>query len=209
MSDAPFNSTSQLAGQQAALKSGQWRQRILECLDVQASTLFEVAAHFGVPDHTISGRFSELAADGYIEHAGERRNKPETNCACEVWRRRRATGIEPHLVDQLGYPLSLRIDDDIYDRQELLPSEGFPGFPYSRRADTGGARLLVRVEIIECPGCGKPLYYIEENGRKKFRCGNVARCGITWVCRMVSESGKGPMLAMVMETADSARQRAG
>jgi hypothetical protein len=56
-----FDSTSKIAGQQAARKSGTWRQRILALLRERPSTLWEVAQHFEVPDHTISGRFTELA----------------------------------------------------------------------------------------------------------------------------------------------------
>lgn len=198
-------STSHAAGQQAALGAGQWRERILRRLEEQPSALFEVAAHYGVPDHVISGRFTELSKDGHIERSGDRRTKPETGCQADVWRIRRARPDAPEtsLVDRLGYPLTLRIGADLYDRQELLPAEGYPGFPYARRADTGGVRLNVRVSVVECPGCGKPLFLVDEgrsasNGPKLVRCG-AADCLKTWRGTFVSAPGKAQMLALVME----------
>lgn len=90
------NTTSALAGQQAALKSGAWRERILKRLrETGGSTLFEVARHYGVPDHTISGRFTELFEDGLIERTGERRVKPASGCQCDVWRVRERTYPPP------------------------------------------------------------------------------------------------------------------
>ena len=50
-------STSTLAGEQAASKSGLMRQRILNRLRKSPAALFEIAAEMGVPDHIISGRF--------------------------------------------------------------------------------------------------------------------------------------------------------
>ena len=95
MSDSFPTSTSHAAGQQAARRVGQWREKIIARLREQPSTLFEVAAFYKVPDHTISGRFTALHADGLIEHAGDRRRKPETGCEAEVWRITRAPAPPP------------------------------------------------------------------------------------------------------------------
>lgn len=189
-----YPSTSTIAGLQAAAKSGSWRAKILARLDQVPSALFEVAAHFEVPDHVISGRFTELARDGYIERTGERRNKPVSECPAEVWRVRRSEGKPPELADVLGYPPTLMIEGEPYDRQELLPSESYPGIPYSRRADTGGLRLVVRLALVECPECGKPLFFQEKG---KFWCG---KCGQTWHARNVTEPGRDPVLAIVLKT---------
>jgi hypothetical protein len=73
-----YPSTSTLAGQQAATKSGKTRRRILEVLHERGSagaTLWEVARVLGVHDHVISGRFTELSKDLVIERTGERRNQ--------------------------------------------------------------------------------------------------------------------------------------
>jgi hypothetical protein len=190
MSDYPlFESTSQIAGHKAAQKSGAWRRRILDYLRVTGgATLGETAAYYEVPDHTISGRFTALGQDLVIERTGQRRPHPTSGNLCDVWRIVGARNDpQPDVAELLGYPLELRIDGDLYDRQSLLPHEGYPGIPYARRADTGGARLLVRVELIECPGCGKPLKLIEEplppsagGGKKKvYRCGLLS-CNKTW-----------------------------
>lgn len=194
-------STSQKAGQQAAINSGQWRQRILHRLELRPSTLWEIADFFEVPDHTISGRFTELARDGYIERTGERRPKPETGCDADVWALKAAPqgGGAARALTAVGYPLTLIIDGELYDRQELLPSEGYPGIPYARRADTGGLRQLVRVEILECPGCGKPLRTIIEGKSKRFQCGTPT-CNKVWHGATPSEPGGPPLLALVMKT---------
>lgn len=83
---APGRTSSQLAGEQAARGEGRMRQRILDRLRESPATLFEVAAHMNVPDHVISGRFTELARDLKIERTGERKSKPESGCACDIWR---------------------------------------------------------------------------------------------------------------------------
>jgi hypothetical protein len=189
-------STSTAAGAKAAISSGSWRERILRRLEERPSALFEVADHYGVPDHVISGRFTELARDGYIEHAGERRRKPQTDCDAEVWRLKRS--LDQPMSELLGYPLTLAINNELHDRQELLPNESYPGIPYARRADNGGLRRNVRVAIVECDGCGKPLFLQEEKGEKKFRCVN-SRCGRVWRVRAVAEPGRGAVLALVME----------
>jgi hypothetical protein len=202
VSDQPrYPSTSTIAGQQAATKSGGWRRRILDRLLVEPQTLWEVAAFYGVPDHVISGRFTELSKDLVIEHAGERRKHPVSGCEAEVWRiRRAANDPQPDVAELLGYPLELKIEGEIYDRQSLLAggaNEGYPAIPYARRADTGGVRLLVRVELIECPGCGKPLKMIVENGVKKFRCG-VRTCNKTWSLQIVEAVGQAAGVAALV-----------
>lgn len=85
----PLFGTRHAAGQKAASKSAMWRARILAWLgDRGPSTLFEVAAGYFVPDHVISGRFTDLAKDGLIERTGQTKTKPETGCPCDVWRLR-------------------------------------------------------------------------------------------------------------------------
>jgi hypothetical protein len=202
-----YPSTSQIAGAQAARKSGSWRVRILDRLRERPSTLWEVAEHYGVPDHTISGRFSELARDLWIEHTGERRPKPGSGCPAEVWRVRGdapAPGT-PDELERLGYPVTLRIGSELHDRQALLGGgehESWPGIPYARRADAGGVRLTVRVVLFECPGCGGPLFLVEDRDKatpgKLYRCGR-STCGQTWRPVLVQESGRGQVIAMVME----------
>jgi len=188
-----------MAGAHAAPRVGAWRERILRRLAAQPSTLFEVATHYGVPDHTISGRFTELARDLYIERTGERRPKPESACLADVWRVRGAAGRPADLAEMMGYPLTFLIDGEPYDRQELLPNEGYPGIPYARRADTGGLRVLVRVAMIECEGCGRPLKLVIDNGRKKFRCGTPG-CDRTFEMLVIQEPGQPQIPALVMRT---------
>lgn len=48
--------------------------------------IFEIAQAMGVHDHQIAGRFCEMENYGWIEKAGERRIKPATKCAAEVYR---------------------------------------------------------------------------------------------------------------------------
>jgi hypothetical protein len=95
------------------------------------------------------------------------------------------------------------VDSEPYDRQELLPSESWPGIPYARRADTGGTRLMARVHLIECPNCGKPLRMLtdkeatRENPRDKriYQC-----CGKTWHLMLTRSPGGLDLLALVMKT---------
>ena len=191
-------STTQIAAGKAALNVGSWRQRIVDRLRIQPSTIFEIAEFYHVPDHTISGRFSELQRDGLIEPSGERRIKPASGCPAEVFRVRGAcTDPAADLGELLGYPITLSIGGDLYDRQPLLPEEGYPGIPYARRADTGGARLVIRVQIVECPACGKPLRMLEEKGSKFFRCTNE-RCQKAWHTKAANEPGRPPLLSLVM-----------
>jgi hypothetical protein len=199
--DSPLFGTSHAAGQKAALKAGSWRARILKRLEERPSALWEVAEHYQTPDHCISGRFTELVRDGFIEPTGERRRKPSTDCDAEVYRLRRSEpGSPAFTVDSAIlelYPLTVTIDGDLYDRQELLSHEGYPAVPYSRRADNGGLRLSVRVEIIESPCCGRPLAQLAGDPRR-FRCMGKD-CGRLWRARAVNEPGKASLLALVLE----------
>jgi len=191
-------STSQIAGQRAALKATGWRLRILDRLRAQPSALWELGAFFKVPDHTISGRITELARDQWIERTGERRVKPESKCPADVWRVRSAGSSTPDLASAMGYPHTLVIQGDPYDRQDLLPAESYPGIPYGRRTDMGGLRLIVRLALIEFPQCGRPLMQsapLAAEG-KIYRCG--ADCG-SWKLRLVNEAGRAPMLALEWE----------
>jgi hypothetical protein len=88
--------TSKLARETAALHSESTRAKILRCLRIRPSTLFEVATILHVPDHCIAGRFTELSRDLLIERTGERRIKPQTQCAADVWRIS-AAYVQPNL----------------------------------------------------------------------------------------------------------------
>lgn len=186
------------AQQASARASGHWREKILARLGERPSAIFELAAHFEVSDNRLSGRISDLSRDLYIEPTGEIRINPATNCKAEVWRIRREGQPIEQLRDR-AFPLTIRIDSDLYDRQAPLKQEAYPGVPYARRADTGGLRAAIRVELIECPGCGQPLYARQTAGKPDFACGNQA-CGRVFKCRTITEPGKAPMLALVMET---------
>jgi hypothetical protein len=195
-------STSRLAGEAAALASGSRRAQILDLLEERALAIFEIAALIGVFDHQISGRFSALEADGYIRKTGERRRKPDTDCEAEVYelvRDRAAAAIDA--LAAAGYPPTLVIDGEPYDRQQLLKREGYPGIPYARRADAGGVRLVVRVVMIECEGCGRPLKLVmaDDGKTKLFRCGTTS-CNRTWHGATPREPGGNPLLALVMKT---------
>lgn len=193
-------STSHIAAGKAAPRVGSRRRRIVERLRIRPSTIFEVAESYRVPDHTISGRFSELAKDGHIELASERRPHPRSGCPGEVWRvAGLAVDHDADAGELLGYPLTLNIGGDLYDRQRLLPSESYPAIPYVRRADSGGVKQVVRVEIAECPACGRPLRMLEEKGSKFFRCIND-QCLKTWHAKAVNEPGRAAILALVAFT---------
>ena len=199
-SAGPLFGTSHAAGQQAAQKSGSWRLRILNFLRERPATLFEIADHFHVPDHTISGRFTELNKDGLIEPSGDHRPHPVSGCQAIVWRLRGAANEpQPDLGAGLGYPLVLNLGGELYDRQPLLKQESYSGFPYARQTDNGALRVAVRVELVECPQCGKPLKFVLENQIKKFRCG-VRECMTTWEVVIGGEPGQPPMLLLVRRT---------
>jgi DNA-binding HxlR family transcriptional regulator len=78
--------TSKKAGEQAARNAGRMRALIVEQLSREPLALFEIAARLSIPDHTISGRLTDLARDGVIERTGQTRIKPETQCQCSVWK---------------------------------------------------------------------------------------------------------------------------
>src|SRR5947209_6629112 len=94
-----WDNTSRKAAEAAARASGSRRVKILNYLREQGpSTIFEVAAHLGLYDHQISGRFSELERDQLIEKSGQRRRKPETECDAEVYRLRAAPAALPAAI---------------------------------------------------------------------------------------------------------------
>jgi hypothetical protein len=199
----PTSTTSQIAGAAAALASGSRRERILRLLRQEPRALFELARAMGVGDHQISGVLTALCKDGFIERTGQRRVKPETQCPADVWRIRGSASLpaaDPANLtspDALGYPPTLRINDELYDRQPLLPSEGYPGVPYARRTDTGGLRLTVRVDFIECPGCGRPVRQVDAKTRA-CACGHPD-CGMTWRAALAAEPGKAPSLVLIKD----------
>ncbi len=197
------SSTSSLAGAAAARGANGRRAQILASIEEHGpQAIFEVADRMGVFDHQISGRFSAMEADGFLRKTGERRRKPDTGCDAEVYDLVRDRPLPPDLAGALGYPPTLVIDDELYDRQELLPREGYPGLPYARRADAGGVRLIVRVEIAECPGCGRPLKPVPAPAanpkKRELRCGSPG-CNRTWRAAFLREPGGVQQLALVMD----------
>lgn len=197
-------STSRLAGERAAASISSRRGKILSILqDRGPSTMFEVANLLHVNDHQLSGRFTELARDGLIERSGQRRPKPETGCEADVWRLREHPA-ERDLGELLGYPPTLLIQDQPFDRQPVPAAEHLPGVAYARRAEAGGMQLVNRVDLIECPGCGRPPKRIVEpvpGGRPSvvFRCGTTG-CQSTWRMMIVREPGGAEIAALVMES---------
>lgn len=193
-----FDSTSRKAGERAARSASLRYKQILDHLQEHGpSTLFEVAAAIGVYDHQISGRFTALSKDGVIERTGQRRVKPETGCEADVWRIAEQQPRAPELADRLGYPQSINIGGDNFDRGVVLEKDEAPGLPYVRRAGGGGVRLNYRVELVECGGCGRPLKLVQEAGEKKYRCGSPG-CNRTWYLQLVNEPGQPQLLALVM-----------
>lgn len=187
--------TSKIAGAAAARVVGSRRERILGLLRHEPRALFELAGAMGVGDHQISGVLTALCKDGWIERTGERRIKPETQCPADVWRIRAAQLTPAQEADALGYPATLLIDAELYDRQELLPREGYPGVPYARRTDTGGLRLEIRVDFIECPSCGRPVRQIDPKSRA-CACGSP-ECASVWRAALAAEPGKAPSLVLI------------
>jgi DNA-binding Lrp family transcriptional regulator len=195
------SSTSSLAGAAAARGANGRRAQILAAIEEHGpQSIFEVADRMGVFDHQISGRFSALEADGFLRKTGERRRKLDTHCDAEVYDLVRDRPRPPDVAGALGYPPTLVIDDELFDRQELLPRESYPGLPYARRTDKGGLRLNVRVEVIECPGCARPLKPVKSDDPKKrlLRCGSP-NCK-TWRAAFVREPGGLQQLALIMDT---------
>lgn len=190
------SSTSALAGEQATKRSGTWRRRILEAMrgHPQGLALFELAALFGVPDHILSGRVTDLRRDGHIETTGQRRRKPATGCLAEVYRLTGSAAARRDVADLLSYPRTMRIGDELLERQPLLPQEGYPGIPYAVRGD--GPRRHRRVELVECPACGKSLSLRMLGGEKYFDC----RCGRTWRLRVATIDDGDTAVVLVMES---------
>lgn len=187
-------STSTIAGEQAAGKVGGWRLRILARLRESPSALWELGEHFGVPDHVISGRLTELARDLWIERTGDRRLKPASRCPADVWRVTDAAAAKPAdaVVAALGYPETLVIDNELYDRQPLA-DPGYAAVPYARRTDQGGLRLTVQVALVECPSCGKPLKLVSGGS---YHCGSPD-C-FRWNGAKTNEPGKAALIALVI-----------
>lgn len=160
------------------------------------ATIFEVAVEMQLNDHQISGRFGELEADGLIEKTGQRRPKPETGCQAEVYRLSQIPA--PPDLGAAYYPSTLKIGDDVFDREANLQDETVPGIPYSRRSSGDRPRLLYRVQLIECEGCGKPVKQVKEGDRKLYRCGQPC-CNRTYELALVSEPGQPVLLALVLK----------
>lgn len=173
------------------------RLRILQLLAERGpSTLFEVAAYMDLHDHQISGRFTELAADGLIVKTGQRRRKPETDCEADVWQLAdRAEKLDPGTA--LNHPLTLKIaDEGIFQRLPWPGHEGTGGVPYTKSSHAGTQpRLVYRVVLIECDHCGHPLQLKLEGPRKKYVC---PKCGKHYQLMLVSEPGRAEMLALVL-----------
>jgi hypothetical protein len=194
-----FNNTSREALNKAAPRFASRRGRIVQLLGERGpSTIFEIAAAMELHDHQISGRFGELERDGLIRKTGRRREKPETGCEAEVYQLADApTPID--LGTALNHPDSLQIGDiGIFDRVPWTSHEGIGGVPYARQSNEGGVpRLLYRVCLIECDGCGKPLHLAAQGGVKFYRCPTPG-CNRSWKLMLVKEPGRAEMLAMVM-----------
>ncbi len=200
-----FASTSRGAGAVAARRVGSRRRRILSLIRERGSiTIFEVAEALSLGDNQISGRFSELERDGLIRKSGVRRLKPGTECRAEVYVL--ADPTEPHeldkQLDRLGYPSAISIGGDLFDRGIVPDGETLPGIPYSRRADSGGARLHWRIEFVESPCCGRPMIFCPERvaGQtvKRFTC-TGANCRRVYELATGAEPGHGPFLVMVLK----------
>lgn len=199
----PYNSTSQLAGAVAAANSGNRRAQILLHLEQHGpSALFEVAAAIGCFDHQISGRFTDMERDGLIEKTGVRKTKPETGCQAEVWRLRQP--LPPLRPEVFGYPLTLAVQGEgLFKRVELDPH--LPGIPYVRDTSEGATAQKVWIAIIECPGCGKPLRYLPEQGPggttiKNLKCTTPACGPAPWQVTTVNTPGSTPVLALIRKT---------
>jgi hypothetical protein len=194
-----FDSTSKLAGEVAARASSSRRQAIIAIIQRHGPlAIFEIARLLGCHDHQISGRFGEMERDGLLIKTGERRIKPNTKCDAEVYGLPDPKPTAPHQPDAaelLGYPNSLKIGDEgIFVRSPILGDNDLPGIPYSLHSSAAGLRSTWRVELIECPGCGRHIKMITKG---EYRCGTPG-CNRTWFPMLVSESGKTPVLALVM-----------
>ncbi len=197
LADQSRHSTSRLAGETAALASGSRRAAILTILRSNGPlAIFEIARLMHCHDHQISGRFGEMERDGLLVKTGERRTKPNTKCDAEVYTISAEQVTPPSaadaLVEQLGYPPTLKVGDEgIYNRSPITQGDP-PGVPY---VSTSGLGQVYRIEIIECPGCGRPLKFIVKG---QYTC-STPGCNRTWYPTLVNESGKSPVLALVMK----------
>jgi hypothetical protein len=214
MTDTLFNSTSRLAGETAAKLIGSRQERIIALLRERGPlAIWEIADILSVFDHQISGRFSELERQGLIRKSGERRTKPDTKCAAEVYclAEQRPAPVDPGQL--LGYPDSINVPDEgPFDRMVPLGSRDVAGVPYRRRSSVlGGVDLSWRFEFLECGGCGRPLRMFEEDAgsriyqdgkavtnrkRRVYKCGTPG-CMNVWELMIVTELGKAPMPALV------------
>jgi hypothetical protein len=191
-----YDNTRNNALARAAPLFGSRRARILQLLnELGPSTLFEIAACMELHDHQISGRFTELAADGLIAKTGQRRPKPETGCDADVWTLSQpAAKID--LGQALNHPDTLKIaDEGLFDRQPWLSHENTGGVPYARQSSGSVPRLLYRVTLIECPECGKPLQTQHEGHSKIHRC---PRCCKSFRLLLVNQPGHPESPALVL-----------
>lgn len=201
-----FASPSLQAGQAAALHSGSRRQKILAALANGPLTIFEISELLGVYDHQIAGRFSELEKDNLIHRPGPRRRNPRTGCDAEVYALvppKPTTPARMELADMLGYPATLIIEDQTFQRMPIDPTDNAPAIPYARDAEAGGLRLAHRVSLVECDGCGRLLKLVTEPtsgaAKKVWRCGTEG-CRRAWHLMIVREPGGPQLLALVMRT---------
>jgi hypothetical protein len=156
-------------------------------------TIWEIAAEMNVFDNQIGGRFGELERDGLIQKTGQRKPNPRTGCDAEVYAIADVpSSLIPHPSSFGVYPGTLILDGEPYDRQEPIGPHDAPGVPYARAVDNK-VRFQVRVELVECPGCGHPLRVIEPRSsssqtRNIYRCGTPT-CNVTWHLALVNELG--------------------
>jgi len=198
-----WDSTRRQAGDVAATFSGQRRSRILQLLrDRGPMTIWEIAAEMSVFDNQISGRFGELERDGLIQKTGQRKPNPRTGCDAEVYAIADVpSSLIPHPSSFGVYPGTLVLDGEPYHRQEPIGPHDAPGVPYARTVDNK-VRFQVRVELVECPGCGHPLRVIERRStgpqtHNIYRCGTPT-CNVTWHLALVNEPGQPQRLALVI-----------
>lgn len=200
-----FDSTSRKAGEAAARVSGKRRLDILAYLrDHGPAAIFEVAVHLGCFDHQISGRFGELERDHLIYKTGQRKTKPDTQCDAELYdlvepRPLAPTALEK-MADRLGYPSTIKIEGETFERGLILQDD-LPGIQYTRR-EAAGLRLTYRVSFIECDGCGHLLKLVTETiagqPRKTYRCGTPG-CQRTWHPTLVHDAGQPQLLALILK----------
>ena len=212
-SPSPPLGTSAAAGQIAARSiSTRYAQIVDHIRRHGPSAIFEIAAGLGVFDHQISGRFSELTKRGIIRATGQSRTKPDTGAPAELYDLAEGRELPAcrRLPDALGYPPELRIpdpsggEDGIYIVEAVADDSSrsvdpAPGMPYARRSDGGRIRLGLRVHLIPCPGCGRPLQQTIEAGQKQTRCPTESCPGAKgWTLQLVHAAGQPHMPALVL-----------